>query len=880
MLELALLGPVEARSNGTHIPLAPLERNVLALLGLAEGSVLSTERIIDSLWDIRLPAAPRSRVQGLVSSLRRKVGDAVVTRTPGYLLAIPDGACDLKRCEDLARQAAQAKTPAEKSARLREALGLWHGEPLDGVSAPGVEADRVRLRELRVSLFEDCFEAELELGRHAELVRELVPAVSANPLRERLTGQLMVALYRSNRQAEALRAYQVLRERLAEELGSDPCTDLRELHAMILRGEPSPVDRRPETEILRTVETLRTVEASRAVEEHRPAQMPASVGHFVGRDEDLAALTAALPGPGDEPRVLVVSGAGGLGKTALAVRWAHAVADRFPDGQIFIDLHGSLPDGALSPGAALGAVLLALGVAAEQLPVSVEERAALYRTRVNGQQVLLVADDAGSVSQLLPLVPPTPGSLIVATSRSRLTALTAHHAVRLRTIQPLDPGSSRDLLCEIVGEERLRGEGVSEVVELCGGWPLTLRLAGATLAARSSQSLTSFAEELRERADVLSVGDDPRTVRGALVQAHATLDPAARRLFGQLGLLPGTSVSLHLAAAAAGISALRARRLLDELISANLVVETGPDRYWFHDMICRYARQCGAELSDREVVEERAIRWYLATFTGIARQMAPEQDWPRVGETEGLPLRDEEIAGFLAAEGVRLPAVARWFARRRNAQITWSFVALAYAVCPAVDVETCELGLAAANELGDQRALGEAHAQLGTVLVLDPLRTNEASVHLSLAVELLAGRGHLYRTAVFGLGTLLGHQGRPAEARSMLGDALDLVDPGHEPLACAVVLFAGAEMLVQTGSLDHAQERFAQALILSEAATGTRFGQGRLLFSPPVGEEFLVYLSHSLDQPRLADSDRRLARSLLDLRLALRPAYAIPAVGR
>ncbi|OLB74067.1 MAG: hypothetical protein AUI14_24605 [Actinobacteria bacterium 13_2_20CM_2_71_6] len=810
-----------------------------------------------------------------MSSLRRKIGDALVTRNPGYLLALPEGACDLLRCEDLARQAAQATTPTATAKLLRDALGLWHGEPLDGVSAPGIEADRVRLAELRVALFEDRFEAELKLGKHAELVRELVAAVSANPLRERLTGQLMVALYRSNRQAEALRAYQVLRERLADELGSDPCPDLRELHAMILRGE-GPTLVAPAVELHDAVPYhpagQRRAEAHKAVEEHRPAQMPASVGHFLGRDADLAAMTAALPGPGDEPRVLVVSGAGGLGKTALAVRWAHAVADRFPDGQIFVDLHGSVPDSALSPGAALGAVLLALGVPADQLPVSVEERAALYRTRVHSQRVLLVADDAGSVGQLLPLVPPTPGSLIVATSRSRLPALAAHHAARTLTIQPLDAASAGDLLREIVGPDRLRRDGVAEVVELCGGWPLALRLAGATLAARSTQSLASFAEELRERVDVLSVADDPRTVRGALTQAHAGLDPAAERLFGQLGLLPGTSVSLQLAAAAAGTSVLRARRLLDELISANLVVETGPDRYWFHDMIWRYAHRCGAALTDREVVEERVIRWYLATFDHVARLTAPDRDWPpAAGPAEWLPFKREDLSDFVDAESPNLPAVVRWIARRRNPGLTWRFVSLAYAVSPTLPAEACELGLAAAKRLDDQRALGEAYAQLGATLLMDPLRSDEASSHLTLAVELLEdGRGQLPCMAMFGLGSLLARQGRPAEARSMFERALALLDPGHEPLACAIALFGYAETLVQSGTVDRGQERFAQALILCEVATGSRFSQGWFVLSPQLGDEFLAYLSHSLDAPRVSTPDRRLARTLLDLSLALR----------
>ena len=871
-MELVLLGPVEAWSNGTRVALAPLERNLLAILALAEGTVLSTDRIIDSLWDNRPPVSPRSRVQGLVSSLRRKLGDALVTRNPGYLLDLPDERCDLRQCEELARQAVQATTPQETATHLRQALGLWQGEALDGVCAPGIDPDRVRLAEFRASLFEDCFDAELALGKHAELVRELAMAVSADPLRERLTGQLMVALYRSNRQAEALRTYDVLRKRLAEELGSDPCADLRDLHAMILRGSGPAVAAPPvESHELTTAESYRT--STLPTDVHRPAQMPASVGHFIGRDADLAWLTAALPEPQDEPKVLVVTGAGGLGKTALAVRWAHAISDRFPDGQIFVDLRGSQPAAALSPGSALGAVLLALGVTVDQLPVSVEERAALYRTRVHSRRVLLVADDAGSVAQLLPLVPPTPGSLIVATSRCRLTAVTAHHAARIRTLKPLATASAHDLLQAIVGPDRLRGAGAAEVVALCGGWPLAIRLVGATLATRSTQSLVSFAEELRERVDALSVADDPRTVRGALTQAHEALDPAAARLFGQLGLLPGRSVSLQLAAAAAGTSVLRARRLLDELISANLILEIGSDRYGFHDMILRYARRCGAALTDREVVEERVIRWYLATFDTIARRLAPDRIWPAAtGPAEWLPFPTDDPMPFLDAEQPNLPDVAYWLAGRRDPRLTWHFVSLVHAASPELPAEVCELGLAAAKRLDDQHALGAAHAQLGAVLLRDPARFDEASGHLTLAAELLPpGRSHLAGMAMFGLGSLRSRQGRPAEARAMLERTLGLLDPGSEPLAYAIALFGYAEVLVHSGSVDRGQERFAQALILCEAAGSARFSQAWQFLNHQLGDEFLVYLARALDAPRVSAPDRRLARSLIDLSLALRP---------
>ncbi|MEU4679099.1 BTAD domain-containing putative transcriptional regulator [Micromonospora sp. NPDC023737] len=576
MLEVDLLGPVEVRERGNTVSLSPLERNLVVILALAKGTVVSTARIIDCMWGEQPPASPRSRVQGLVSSLRRKVGTALLTRHPGYLLDPAACLVDVDRAQELARQSRLAESPGEIARWLREALTVWRGEALDGVDAPGVDVDRARLDELRIALVEERFAAELDAGNHTEVVGEIGAAVAEHPLRERLAGQLMAALYRCHRQADALKAYQALRDRLAEELGSDPCAELRNLHASILRGEdtysPSAAEHPRRGEL-------------------KPAQLPPSVGHFTGRSRELSALTRRVQTEYDEPQVLLVSGAGGLGKTALVVRWAHLNAARFPDGQIFLDLHG----GHTAPEDALAAVLAALGTARDKVPLTMDGRAALYRTLLSGRQMLIIADDADSVEQVLPLVPPQPSSTLVVISRRRLPALAAHHAVHALPLGPLSARDAYDLLGRIVGAQRLADPALARVITWCGGWPLAIRSVAALLAARPGQSVSSFADELWEQGDGLLLDGDQRSVHTALAGAYRMLSPAAAHLFVRLGLTG--QPSFRLCRTAAGSQLSQTRRLFDELVAADLIVESGSDCYRFHDVVHRFARRCGEELN-------------------------------------------------------------------------------------------------------------------------------------------------------------------------------------------------------------------------------------------------------------------------------------------
>ncbi|MFC7547902.1 BTAD domain-containing putative transcriptional regulator [Plantactinospora sp. GCM10030261] len=611
MLEILLLGPTEAIASGLTICLSPLQRNVLAVLSLSHGTVVSTNRLIDSLWGDHPPAAPRSRVQGLISELRRKIGVSLTTKHPGYLLDPDTSDTDVRKLYESMRRARQATEAAVAAVELRAALALWRGDPLDGVTAPGVEVDRTRLTELRVGLLEDRFGAELDLGQHAELVAELTAAVAAHPLRERLAGQLMRALYRCGRQTDALRVYQSLRERLVEEVGGEPCAALRQLHTAILRGEPGPG---PRPAMIASTTTARgsastpvagpgEVTSLDGATDPRPAQLPGGVGHFTGRTTELAALTHAVAGGTDEPRVLLVSGLGGLGKTALAVHWARTAAGRYLDGQIFVDLHGHDAARALTGLTALGAVLTALGVPRRDLPDDLDGRTALYRTLANDRRLLLVADDAATTAQILPLVPPTTASQLVVTSRLRLPTLARHHAVHRLPLEPLPHDAARDLLVRMVGPDRLRDQATCRVLHWCGGHPVALRLVGARLAVRPGQSVASFADELGEPADDLLFDELP-DLHAALVDAYRSLSPAAAHLFGRLGLEPGQSLCVHPVAMAKGAAPRRIRRLLDELLAVNLVAESGPDCYRCPDLVHRFARRCGAELNERDTVDE------------------------------------------------------------------------------------------------------------------------------------------------------------------------------------------------------------------------------------------------------------------------------------
>ena len=413
------------------------------------------------------------------------------------------------------------------------------------------------------------------------------------PLDEQVHAQLMVALYRTGRQADALSVYRRLRRTLAEELGIDPGQALRELETAILRQDPS-LDTPAPAIALRPAAPAALV----------PAQLPPTVAAFAGRSTELASLDAILPrqgqgGPGQDAAVVisVIAGTAGVGKTALAVHWAHRVAARFPDGQLYVNLRGFDPCGpAADPAQALRGFLDAFALPPERIPASLDAQMALYRSLLAGKRVLVVLDNARDAEQVRPLLPGSPGCLAIVTSRNHLTGLIATQGAHPLDLDLLTPAEARELLARRLGTGRAGGEpeAVDEIIAGCAGLPLALTIAAARAATSPGFPLDVFAAELREASRVLDpfdAGDVATDVRAVFSWSYRALSPDAARLFRLLSLHPGPDITVTAAASLAGIPAARARALLAELTRGHLLAEPRPGQYAFHDLLRAYATE-------------------------------------------------------------------------------------------------------------------------------------------------------------------------------------------------------------------------------------------------------------------------------------------------
>ncbi|WP_229922604.1 AfsR/SARP family transcriptional regulator [Streptomyces morookaense] len=604
----------------------PKQRAVLGLLASHANDVVCVEHIIDAVWGSDVPQSAVNGVHTYVAGLRRaldpgcprgKSSGVLVSASGGYCLCVDPESVDAMLFAQRHAHARRARAEGDTDAALAlyaDALSLWHGAAHSGVPGPFAAMERTRLQDLRLTAVEEWAADMIAAGRHAEAVTDLSGAAAEEPLRERLCRLLMLALYRCGRQAHALAVYADTRRLLSRELGIEPGAELRSLHRQILAGHPVPVEGG------RAPATVQGPAAGPVVPDlARPAQLPPLTRGFVGRARQLAQCEKLLA---EEPAerstatpVAVFEGPAGVGKSAFALQLAHRLLDRFPAGQLYVDLRATSHRGRpLNAADALAQLLDSLGVDATRMPAGLAGRVALYRSLLFGRRMLVVLDDAADAEQVRPLVPPAL-SCVLVTSRQRLSGLAVRDGAHLVRMEPLDESASAELLGRLSGD-RLRGHDAValRLARMCGGLPLALRIAAEQLLASPEVAPAALAEQYaaeRHRLDRLMVEDDAAAdLRSLFETSYRRLPADAARMFRRLGLLRSGPVTVQEAAALADTGRAAARRLLDLLTDNHLLYRTRRQQYRFHDLVGIFAAECAERepLPDREAALTRLAR--------------------------------------------------------------------------------------------------------------------------------------------------------------------------------------------------------------------------------------------------------------------------------
>ncbi len=875
-----MLGPLTVISDGREVPFGGSKlRVVLAGLLLRAGETVPVTRLAGWLWDDEVDDHDRAKstVQSYINRLRRHPGlrDIVRTVPEGYRAELGEQALDLLRFRGLTRSARHAAAAGDLEAAVRvlgEALALWRGPALPDVDSVTLHRDEVEpLTEERLRAQEQWLDLGLRTGRHAELIPGLLDLTREHPLREPFWEGLMLALYRAGRQAEALRAYHTVSEVLAEELGVDPGPSLRALHQAILTGDPSLAPPAPHARDDMSQPARYTHPASPV-----PRQLRPDVPGFVGRRAELAALDRLL----DEalahaPTIVSVQGTAGSGKTALAIHWAHLARDRFPDGQLYLDLRGYGHDRPVQPAAALEILLRGLGAPAERIPVSTDERAALFRTLLTGRRTLVLLDNAGSSEQVRPLVPGSDGMVLV-TSRNQLRGLIVQYGAKRVILDQMTAGEAGELLAEVVGPERVAAdpEAAAEIVERCARLPLALRIFAERAARFPATPLRRLVEDLRDertRLAALDTGDgDDTDLRMVFSWTYRALDPPSARLFRLLGLHPGPEISTGAAAALIGGDTALATRLLDRLTADHLLRSRSPGRYDFHDLLRDYAAERAREADQAEQAERaeragraatggpepgpdggaaamcdsdaalrRVLDWYLHSAWDAAEHLPPGGRVIPVGPvSSGVTPLDfvdpEGSVGWYETELPNLMAATRYAASQGWHGYAWRLPGVLSAFfdfhVPGPDwADMYRIAAEAARHEGERREEGRALNHLGWVYTrLGRLGEAVARYHEALEVARGIDDRDLEGDVLANLGTAYFRLGRYDESTRCHGEALAIArDSGDRRLE--------AETLDHLARNDTEVGRHAEALDRAGAALAIytelddRYHQGEAL---------------------------------------------------
>jgi DNA-binding SARP family transcriptional activator/tetratricopeptide (TPR) repeat protein len=789
-LEFGVLGPLLVRSKGVALRVGQgKQRAILATLLLNAGRPVSVGELTESLWGSEAPPSAPVAIRNYVMRLRHSLGQPTAcrihTQLPGYLINVNSDEFDVARFEELltasrvASQSASWTVAAEKAAA---ALAIWRGEPLADVDCDALARSEVpRLTELRMQAVEAWADASLRLGRHAEVVGELERLAASHPLREHLSALLMLGYYRDSRPAAALALYRHVRGVLVSELGMEPGAELRELQRQILAADAalsSPGYGRPSTG-----QAITAGGHAPAV----PHQLPAGVRHFVGRVGELDRLSAFLDQAAQANAavaIAAIAGTAGVGKTTLAAHWAHRVADRFSDGQLYVNLRGFGRGEPVEAGEAVRGFLDALGVPVQGIPVGLDAQAGLYRTLVSGKKMLVLLDNARDADQVRPLLPGGPGSLVLVTSRSQLTGLIAAEDAYPVSLDVLSQTEACELLTRRMSATKTAAQSavIRELADLCAGLPLALSIVAAIATARPGLAPEALAAELtggRSQLDTLDAGDGATSVRGIFSWSYQQLSEPAARMFRLLGIHQGPDISLAAAASIAGLPGPEARTVLAELRAANLVGEQQAGRFSFHDLLRAYAAELSGTFDspqERRAATGRVLDHYLHAGRAAAAQYAPGLAPPLPAlpppapgvALQSLEARGQALAWFEAEHKVLVAAIT-WAAE----EFAGHAMRLPLTLWPFLDrggywdecVTTGTTALAAARRLGDTEGQACACFQLGRAFTsLGGCQKADAYLREALALYRQSGhclgQGHAY----IGLAQVCERQQRPAGA--------------------------------------------------------------------------------------------------------------------
>jgi DNA-binding SARP family transcriptional activator len=838
-LRVGVLGPVTTWRGEREVTAGqPRQLAVLGMLATRANRVVSRGELVDAVWGDQPPTSAEGGIYTYIAGLRRVLEPERPRRDPssprlaparvlvsaggGYMLRLDPGALDADCFEQSLGRVRGLRASGDLAGAAREvddALALWRGLAFAGVPGPFAEAERQRLGELRTGAAEERADLLLAQGRAAEAVPELTALAAEHPLRERARGLLMVALYRCGRQAEALQVFHDVRDRLAEDLGIDPSSELAHIHQQVLSMDPAldgpgKLPAALAAHVTLAAPGIRTGHARtddlRDLAPPSPAQVPPETAGFAGRAAELDRLYAMLPAacgapaadaPGTavratpgEPSVAVVTGTAGVGKTTLAIRFARQVAANFPDGQLYVNLRGFDPSGApTEPEAALRGFFEALGVSPQRVPNSLEAQTGLFRSLVEGKRILLLLDNARSTDQVRALLPSCPECMVVITSRSQLNGLVAAEGARPLPLDVLSEAEARELLVHRMGPDRVAAEpaAAAELIRQSAGLPLALSVTCARAVTRPGVPLADLAAELRDargRLDVLETGDVSTDLRAVFSWSFEKLSDRAARMFRLLGVHPGPDISVAAAASLAGVPPSAARSALAELTRASLLTEDPVGRFGCHELLRAYAaeRAAAAEGGDeRPAARCRLLHHYLRTaHAGSARLYPARSPVPAPDAVPDVTPEEfesyEAVLTWFGAEHRVLEGVLAMAAEQGLDEYVWKLSWYWSAVLKRRGQlpEAAALqrtALAAAHRQRDPVGLAHVHYELGHVNGRLGAFA-EAHVHMEGALELftaLEDRVNIGQ-AQHGLALLLVLQERYAEALVHALEALRL----------------------------------------------------------------------------------------------------------